>query len=140
MRDGEDNTVYGNSSILDPAERRQELFDIIHAKEQGKLTTSQKDKGSKFDSGKPAITLIPKIAIENEAQVFSYGANKYGKNNWKLGLSYSRLLDASIRHILAFSSKENLDPESGISHLAHARAGLAMLEEFVKNGGGTDDR
>lgn len=98
------------------------------------------DLGSKFDNNKAPLSMIPRSALEFEAQVFKYGANKYGKNNWKQGLSYSRLIDAALRHILAFAEKENQDFESGLPHLAHARASLAMLIENMSSKLGTDDR
>ena len=84
-------------------------------------------KGIKHDSGKPPIGLIPREAIEQEALVMAFGASKYGKDNWRGGLAYSRLVDACLRHVLAFNDGEDLDAETGLSHLAHARCCLAML-------------
>lgn len=84
-------------------------------------------QGVKNDSGKPKIGLIPTIAIEQEAAVMGFGAAKYGRDNWRGGLHYSRLIDAALRHMLAFSGGENLDPETGLSHLAHARCCMGML-------------
>lgn len=81
----------------------------------------------KNDAGKPPISLIPRKAIEDEAVVFGFGAGKYGVNNWRKGLSYRRLVDAALRHVLAFAAGEDLDLESNLPHLAHARACLAML-------------
>jgi len=94
----------------------------------------------KFDSGKAPISLIPREALEQEAMVLLYGANKYGKYNWKQGMEYSRFIDASLRHIIAFASGENLDPESGLSHLAAARCSLGFLIHYIENQLGTDDR
>lgn len=87
----------------------------------------QGDIGLKHDSGKPSISLIPRKAIELEAQVMMFGAKKYAKNNWRQGIAYSRLIDAGLRHLLAYADGEDLDPETGISHLAHARCCLGML-------------
>ena len=90
---------------------------------QQELSTS----GIKDDSKKPQISLIPRVALEAEARVLAFGNAKYGKGNWRLGLDYSRLIDASLRHILAYADGENGDPETGESHLAHARCCLGML-------------
>jgi hypothetical protein len=87
----------------------------------------KKNAGTKHDSGKPPISLIPRVAIEQEALVMGFGAEKYGKGNWSNGLSYSRLIDACLRHTLAFADGEDNDPETGLSHLAHARCCLGML-------------
>jgi len=96
--------------------------------------------GKKFDEGKPPLSIIPRTALEQEAQVFAFGAAKYGKNNFKGGMAYSRLIDATLRHVYAFADKESIDPESGKSHLAHARCNLAMLLYFIENEVGEDDR
>jgi len=96
--------------------------------------------GTKHDSGKAPLSLIPRVALEAEAQVMGFGAKKYGRHNYKQGFEYSRLLDAALRHIHAFNDGEDNDPESGISHLAHARCCLSMLLECINIGTATDDR
>jgi Domain of unknown function (DUF5664) len=101
---------------------------------------TKKLKGKKFDKGKPKISMIPREAWEEEARVLEYGATKYGRDNYKDGMDWTRVLDASLRHILAFSSGENVDPETGISHLGHAKANLSMLLYYIKNDVGNDDR
>lgn len=97
-------------------------------------------EGAKFDMGKPPLSLLPRAALEAEAMVLAYGANKYGRDNWRLGMDHSRLLDACLRHIVAYAEGEDVDPESGLSHLAHARCGLGFLLHYRTAGVGTDDR
>lgn len=96
--------------------------------------------GTKFDKGKAQLSLVPLAALEEEAKVFEFGAAKYGRDNYKAGMDYSRLIDAALRHINAFNSGEDLDPESGLSHLGHARCCLAMLLYYKAKGKGTDNR
>ena len=96
--------------------------------------------GVKHDQGKPQISLIPAEAIEGCAAALTFGANKYGKHNFRDGMHYSRLLDACMRHILAYLRNEDLDPESGLSHIHHAMANLAMLEYQTKHHPEMDDR
>ncbi len=96
--------------------------------------------GVKHDAGKPRMSLIPRAALEAEAAVMGFGATKYGVAQWKNGFDYSRLLDAALRHIVAFADGEDNDAESNINHLAHARANLAMLLHQVQHGTGKDDR
>lgn len=43
-----------------------------------------------------------------------------GEDNWRLGYDWSLSYDALQRHLNAFWSGEDLDPESGLPHLAHA--------------------
>jgi hypothetical protein len=97
-------------------------------------------KAIKNDQGKTPITLVPREGIELTAKVFAFGATKYGRDNYKQGMEWSRVLDASLRHILAFANGEDKDPESGLSHLGHALCCLNMLAYYETKGKGTDDR
>lgn len=96
--------------------------------------------GKKFDSEKPAVQFIPPIAILLEGRAMREGAGKYGDWNYLEGMKWSRLVGAALRHLLAWHSGETLDPETGISHLAHARCCLAMLIQYQESGIGEDDR
>lgn len=97
-------------------------------------------EGIKHDEGKPQLSILTKESLEAEARAFQYGALKYDKNNYKKGMAWSRVLDAALRHLMAFNAKEDLDPESGLTHLAHSKACLAMLIYYYENKVGTDDR
>ena len=94
----------------------------------------------KFDIGKPPLSLIPRRASEEEARVLDFGRQKYGAWNWSKGMDWSRLIDAGMRHLMAFADGESVDPESGLSHLAHARACLGFLLEYEKEHPELDDR
>lgn len=96
--------------------------------------------GLKYDKGKPQLSLVPVELLEGTARALEHGVKKYGRNNFKGGLEWSRLVDAALRHIYAFAHKEDIDADSGNQHLDHAAASLAMLMHHVKNGVGKDDR
>lgn len=98
------------------------------------------NEGKKFDTGKPPIGLIARSALEQEALVMAFGATKYERHNWRGGIHWSRLIDATLRHVLAFNEGEDIDPETGLSHLAHARCCLAFLIEYQKSHPELDDR
>ena len=100
----------------------------------------KKELAKKFDQGKPPISLISRTALEQEARVMDYGRNKYGAQNWRKGMEWSRAADAALRHIFAFMDGENTDSETGISHIAHARCCLAFLLDMEKNHPELDDR
>ena len=86
--------------------------------------------GLKFDQGKPMMSLIDPSFLTGVAQVLTFGANKYGKHNWRNGIHISRLVDAALRHINAFNSGLDLDEESGLEHLYHATCCLMMASKF----------
>jgi hypothetical protein len=96
--------------------------------------------GIKNDSGKPAITLIPTDAITGMAMALTFGAKKYGADNFRGGIAYRRLADAAMRHLLAFIEGEDNDKESGLPHLDHCLASIAMLKFMTVHKQDMDDR
>ncbi len=100
----------------------------------------KKKEAIKHDLEKPKVSFIPREALFEEAKVLEYGAKKYGKNNFKDGMDWSRLIDASFRHLLAFANKEDVDQESQLSHLAHVKANMSILLFYIANNKGKDDR
>ena len=91
-------------------------------------------------AGKARLDLVPTAAIEQIAQVLTFGAGKYGDNNWCRGARWGRYYSALLRHVFAWWRGENLDPETGLSHLAHAGCCLLFLMEYQRNNWGSDDR
>lgn len=87
------------------------------------------DSFMKFDKGKLRYGLIPPQATKAIAEVLTYGAKKYKPNNWQLG-EPDRYVDALYRHLEAWRAGEKLDPESGLSHLAHAITNISFLLYF----------
>lgn len=97
-------------------------------------------QGVKHDGGKARMSLLPNDPLVMIAEVLGFGADKYAAHNWRKGFDQSRLLDAALRHIFAYSDGEDLDPESGLSHIAHAGCCLVFLLDQIKKGTGNDDR
>lgn len=97
-------------------------------------------EGKKYDQGKPDMTDIPKEAMWAMGEAFTYGQKKYGKNNYRNGMQVSRQLAAAVRHIYQHLSGETLDKESGLSHLGHALASIAMACYTLSNHPDMDDR
>lgn len=83
--------------------------------------------GTKHDTGKPDLSLLPTHALEETARALMFGANKYGRYNYCQGFEDTRLAAACLRHVYSFLNGEEKDPESGLSHLAHAMATLSMM-------------
>lgn len=96
--------------------------------------------GTKNDDGKCRLELIPPEALTSLGDAFTFGAKKYADDNWAKGFKWRRLIGAAQRHINAFNSGEDKDQESGLSHIDHALACLAMLVAHEKGGLGEDDR
>lgn len=109
---------------------------------QETITAIQKQFGTalKFDTDKLPLHLLSTEAMNQTAAVLKFGAQKYAEHNWRKGFAWSRPLSAAMRHITAFNDGEDKDPESGLSHLAHAACCIMFLLEFEKTHQNLDDR
>lgn len=101
---------------------------------------SQSTTGVKYDGEKPDMSLLSSVAIFKVAEIMTFGKKKYSANNWRGGITYSRLLAAALRHIFLYLGGESKDPETGKSHLAHAMCCLMMILEFEDTRPDLDDR
>ena len=99
-----------------------------------------RDEGRKHDDGKLPISLLSSTALKQVAEILQYGARKYDAHNWRKGLAWSRVIDAALRHLLAFNEGEDLDKESKLSHVAHAACNLMFLLEYIETHPELDDR
>ena len=137
----EHETVFGNTpgnfTVVDTASIPQETVDRIK-----KLIVKQGETGSalKFDTDKLPLNLLSTEAMNQTAAVLKFGAQKYAEHNWRKGFVWSRPLAAAMRHLTAFNDGEDKDPESGLSHLAHAACCIMFLLEFEKTHPELDDR
>jgi hypothetical protein len=97
-------------------------------------------QGVKHDQEKTDYTFISYLALEQVNQVLTFGAKKYEAHNWRKGFKWTRVASASLRHIFAWLSGQDKDPETGLSHLAHAACCLFFLLEFETTKKELDDR
>ncbi len=84
--------------------------------------------------------LIPPEATWFEAMVYGAGASKYADRNWEMGYSWGSSIAALERHIQLFKAKDDIDPEFGLPHMAHARWHTGVLLTFYARQLGIDDR
>jgi Domain of unknown function (DUF5664) len=105
----------------------------------GQIQTSA-PTGVKHDQDKPDMSLLSNTALVKIAQVMSYGKKKYSAHNWRGGFVWSRPLAAAARHLYAYIGGEDKDPETGLSHLAHACCCLFFILEFEESHKELDDR
>lgn len=69
------------------------------------------------------------------------GARKYGRHNYReVGVVGSVYYDATIRHLMSWWEGEDLDPDSGLSHITKAIASLTVLRDSMIKGNWVDDR
>lgn len=77
--------------------------------------------------------LLPWDTIAEEAEVYAYGAKKYEAHSWrKVENAVEEYTAAMFRHLQAHFRGEEIDPESGLRHLAHARWNLGAVMELTR--------
>jgi len=96
--------------------------------------------GVKHDQEKDPWHLVPWDAIREVVKVLKFGATKYAPRNWERGMDYHRCFRATINHMTAWWDGEDNDPETGISHLAHAACNCLFLMAYKLRGIGVDNR
>ncbi len=91
--------------------------------------------------GKVPLDYLEPVALIAEAHVMKHGADKYGRRNYRdTPMKMSVYVGALLRHTLAWSLGEDIDPESGQPHLAHIRACCAVMLGAIDAGVAVDDR
>lgn len=105
------------------------------------------DSPKKLDNHKPMMHLIQPEFKKALAEALTYGYVKYDEKRGDIpnylkgeGFHYSRIYDSLQRHLNAWYGGEDIDPESGINHLALAAANIMFLHTYQKKGKGIDDR
>lgn len=102
--------------------------------------TKAQSGGTKYDAEKPSMDLLDTTALVEMARVLDYGKHKYNAHNWRAGIQWSRTVAAIMRHVTAFNNGEDVDPETGISHIAHAAVNCMFLLNFQQTHKELDDR
>ena len=91
--------------------------------------------GIKYDKNKPRLAEMIidfKEPLESLCQVWEFGANKYGKSNWKqLDNGVERYTNALLRHLIA--EDDNLfDDETKLLHAAHIAFNALARLYFIR--------
>lgn len=122
--------------------RRSDGTYLLDIKEGERFKANRRKgmEGIKHDQTKPRLDLIMPETMEALGEVLAYGSKKYGDHNYLKGMAWGRPFAACLRHLWAFWSGQDTDPESGLPHLSHAFANVAFLISFTRRGIGTDTR
>lgn len=87
--------------------------------------------GKKYDSGKPQYGLIPPNALKQVAEVLTFGATKYGPDNWRhVENAKERYFDALQRHVWEWKMGQQTDPETAKHHMTHAICCALFIAEL----------
>jgi hypothetical protein len=110
----------------------------------GRIEPDVKDTNPKDACGikkAPISTVSGPVLLEIGVAMLE-GALKYGRHNYReSGVRASVYIDAVVgRHLNAWQEGEDNDPESNLSHLTKAAAGLIVLRDAQIRGKMVDDR
>lgn len=116
----------------------QNMVNTLNAASEVTKPTNPKDA---CGIEKVPVSGLPVPVILEAGLVKLHGDLKYGRYNWRdAGVRGSVYYDACFRHLAAWWEGEDLDPDSGVSHLAHAITGLAVLRDAQLQDNWIDDR
>jgi len=120
------------------AKVRQELAKGVFLPDNVLDATVDREGEHLMSSGRKKISFscVPEISQLYLAAAHDFGASKYGKMNWReIPIKASDYLDAIRRHLTAWVSGDDIDPDSGIPtdpksglpHQACVMAGISIL-------------
>jgi hypothetical protein len=90
---------------------------------------------------KAPLSTVPMGVIVEIGTGMLEGAAKYGRHNYRCaGIRESVYFDATMRHLIAYWEGEDIDPDSGLSHLAKALCSLVVWRDAQMQGMAKDDR
>lgn len=90
---------------------------------------------------KAPMSTVPAGVLMELGVAMLEGARKYGRHNYRVaGIRASVYYDGTMRHMMDWWEGADLDPDSGISHITKAIAGLVVLRDAMLNEMWTDDR
>lgn len=90
---------------------------------------------------KVPLSCVPAPVMMEAAVGMAEGALKYGRHNYRdAGVRASVYFDAAGRHLTAWWEGEDVDPDSGLSHVTKAICSLIVLRDAMIQDKLTDDR
>lgn len=100
------------------------------------------EHGTRHNTDKPKLSLVLEFsyALVGWTKALMYGMNKYSRGNWRKGFNHTEIADSALRHLNAWQSGEDIDPESGLKHVDMFLCNAGFLAEMVHTRPDLDDR
>jgi hypothetical protein len=90
---------------------------------------------------KAPMSTVPASVLAEIGVAMLEGASKYGRHNYRaVGVRGSVYYDGTMRHLMDWWEGQDLDPDSGMSHITKAITSLVVLRDAMIQGKFTDDR
>lgn len=134
----EENTAITSETLWN-AQREWEDEEIVYM--SPKAGYPDDNPKTMYGEAKTKLSDTPTVGIQKMGRVFTGGAVKYGRFNWRdHRVSATVYYDAAQRHLMAWFNGEDIDPESGEPHLAHVMACCNILMDAGEKGMLNDNR
>lgn len=105
------------------------------------LETKDTNPKNSIGARKAPLSTVPAGVLLELGTAMLEGATKYGRHNYRVhGARASVYYDAACGHLMDWWEGEDIDPDSGLSHVTKAIASLAVLRDAMLQGKLTDDR
>lgn len=105
------------------------------------MSTKETNPKDAIGCKKPPMSVLPWPVLYEVGVGMLEGACKYRRHNYRrVGVRASIYFDATMRHMALWWEGEDLDPDSGLSHITKAIAGLVVLRDAQMRDMVTDDR
>lgn len=99
------------------------------------MPVRQDDPKGAVGATKCPLHLLPPHSLRQVAEALKTGAVKYGPYNWRASdVCASTYVAAMLRHLTSWWDGELIDPDSGVSHLAHVAAGALIVMDAQNEG------
>lgn len=128
------------ASLTDPWFQEDLVETIPPLQQHGETIETDAATGGRKARKLAQFSLIPSRPLWKIAEVFGMGASKYDPDNWRRSYKWSWSIDSLHRHINLFEQGQDLDPDSGLPHLAHAAVHCMFLLEWMETHPETDNR
>ena len=90
---------------------------------------------------KAPMSTVPANVLAEVGVAMLEGAVKYGRHNYRVsGVRASVYYDGTMRHLMSWWEGEDIDPDSGMSHITKAITSLVVLRDAMMNNMVNDDR
>lgn len=135
---------------------KEKTFNAVLAENERKYMDGEVDRGDLYRREKNQKPTNPKDAVGIKKAPLSTvsaavmaevgvammeGALKYGRHNYRgVGVRASVYYDATMRHMFSWWEGEDVDPDSGMSHITKAIASLMVLRDAMIQDKVEDDR
>ena len=105
------------------------------------MTTKLSNPKDSVGIAKAPMSCVPACVLAEIGVAMLEGKSKYGGYNFRsVGVRSSIYYDATMRHLMASHEGEDVDSDSGMSHITKAITSLVVLRDAMIQGKVTDDR